>query len=73
MAFNSTIYDPTAQNTTACNNRNSPFNYVAGDVSRTSYQMRLVSESRTRIVNAAFAQIIQPDFPQAYDPRLTKG
>jgi len=73
MAFNSTIYEPNLQDTTACNNRNSPFNYVAGDVSRTSYQMRLVSDSKTRIVNAAFAQIIQPNFPQAYDPRLTKG
>ena len=70
MAFNSDIY--TGTNPAACNNRSSPFNNVAGEISSTSYQSRLVSDNVARIIKASFSQLTSPDFPQAYDPTPTK-
>ena len=70
MAFNSTIYD--GENPTACNNRESPFNYVAGQTSGISYKKRLTSDVKFRVVKASFLQLSQDDFTQAYDPRLNK-
>ena len=72
--FNSTFY--AGDNVGACNNRTTPYNYIAGEITQNKHQLHLISANVTDIVRASFLEAagitasLHRDFNQAYDPRI---
>jgi hypothetical protein len=81
MPFNSNYYNAsTTPDENACNGRSSPYNYVAGENTKISHAIHLVSSPLSEIVRASFNEqagsdeegFYHRDFKQAYDPTVSK-